>query len=357
MRKDRMNKIISNMRNHNVESMIITSSDSIFYLLGKWIEPGKRLLALYINTSGETKLFMNELFPVEEGMNVDIILHKDIDDPIKQLSLFIKENEIVGIDKEWPAHFLIKLMNEKPNAKFVNGSRVVDEVRMIKDEEEINLLRKASGINDIAMSHVIKLINENNTEKDISKLIPDIFEKNGCESTSFSPIICYGANGAEPHHKPDNTKLERDKGIIIDMGGKYKGYCSDMTRSFFYGNPCDEYKKIYNLVLTANTEAIKTIKPGVKFSEIDKIARNIIEKGGYGKYFTHRTGHNIGIVCHEYPDVSGINDMYLQVGMVFSIEPGIYIPGKFGVRIEDLVVVTEDGCEILNKYDKNLKTL
>ena len=130
-----------------------------------------------------------------------------------------------------------------------------------------------------------------------------------------------------------------------------------MTRSFFFGEPDEEYKKIYDLVLQANLEAIKTVKPGIQMKEIDMAARKIIDDAGYGKYFIHRTGHGIGIQVHEYPDVSSVNSMICQEGMCFSIEPGIYIEGKHGVRIEDLVLVTKDGCEVLNSYNKDIKII
>ncbi|RKD23609.1 Xaa-Pro dipeptidase [Caminicella sporogenes DSM 14501] len=354
MNKKRLEKVIKNMEKYNIDQMIVTSSDSIFYLLGEWIHPGERMLALFIDTNGEAKLFVNELFPITKDLGVKVHIHKDTDNPIDDLAEVIDESKVVGIDKEWPSRFLISLLKKKNGLKVENGSIVVDEARMIKDEQEIELMRKASAINDKAMEEIIEFIKKGCSEIEASKKLAEIYSKYGCSGFSFEPLICYGANAAEPHHASDNTELKENSCIIIDIGCIKDDYASDMTRSLFYGKPDEEYKKIYDLVYKANKAAIEAVKPGVKFSDIDRAARKVIEDGGYGKYFIHRTGHNIGINVHEYPDVSSSNDMEVVEGMVFSIEPGIYLEGKYGVRIEDLVVVTKDGCEVLNKFTKDL---
>jgi Xaa-Pro dipeptidase len=357
MKELRLKNILRNMEKSNLDQMIITSPATIFYLTGKWIEPGERMMALYINTNGKKKLFINALFPISEDLGVELEVYRDGEEPIALLSKYV-ENKKLGIEKSWPSHFLIKLMEYNKEATFINSSNIIDEVRMIKDEEEIALMREASKVNDIVMKEVITLFNENNDEKTICKLLGELYEKQGTNSFSFHPLIAYGANAAEPHHDSDNTKLKNGDSIIIDIGGLTNRYCSDMTRTVFYKTVSEEQKKIYDLVLRANKNAIAAVKPGVRFSDVDKAARSIIEAGGYGQYFTHRTGHNIGIEVHEFPDVSSANsNMILQEGMIFSIEPGIYLPGNSGVRIEDLVVVTKHGCEILNSHTKDLMVI
>lgn len=353
----RLERILDNMETHNMSQMIVTSTSSIFYLTGKWIEPGERLLALYIDTKGTKKLFINELFPIKEQLGVDIVVYNDSEDPIKLLAKEVEEDKLVGIDKEWPSHFLIRLINIINKIKFVNGSPVIDEVRMIKDEEEINLMRKASNINDKVMSDLVKIISSEYNEKKVCKILDSIYEKYGTPGFSFYPLIAYGANAAEPHHSSDDTFVDNGESIILDIGGKTNYYSSDMTRTVFYNNVSEEQKEIYKIVLEANLKGIEEVRPGVKFSDIDKATRDVIIKAGYGKYFTHRTGHNIGIDTHEFPDVSGVNDMIVKPGMIFSIEPGIYLTGKFGVRIEDLVLVTENGCELLNNYTKEMQII
>ncbi|PAB60685.1 M24 family metallopeptidase [Anaeromicrobium sediminis] len=358
MKKERLNRILGNMDKHNIEQLIITCPDSIFYLLEEWIHPGERMLALFLNKTEKPKLIINELFPMQRDLGVDLVIYNDTENPVDYLGELINEETVMGIDKEWPSRFLIELLSQKEGLRVINSSIVVDEVRMIKDKEELDLMRKASEINDKAMGELLEYVKEGkHTESQLGKILETIYAKYDTHGFSFSPLICYGENAAEPHHSSDDTALEENSSIIIDIGCFSKNYASDMTRSFFYGEPSEEYKKIYELVREANKAGIEAVKPGVKFSHIDKAARKVIEDGGYGKYFTHRTGHNIGINVHEFPDVSSVNDMVVEEGMVFSIEPGIYLTGKYGVRIEDLVVVTKDGCEVLNNYSKELSII
>lgn len=357
MKEFRLNRILEEMKNNSIPQMIISSPAAIFYLTGKWIESGERMIVLYINIKGDRKLIINELFPVNEDLGLDLVWYRDIDDPIEILSQYTNSNEILGIDKTWPSHFLISLMDRKGATAFVNGSPIIDRIRMIKDEEEKDLMREASRINDKVMDKIVKYICPENTEKRIGNILGQLYEEEGTQGFSFEPIVAYGVNGADPHHSNDNSTVKVGEGIIIDIGCKNKFYCSDMTRTFFYGEPSAEAKKVYNIVLEANLKAIATVKPGVRFCDIDKAARDVIESYGYGKNFTHRTGHSIGLEVHDLGDVSAANEEVVKPGMIFSIEPGIYIEGKVGVRIEDLVMVTEDGCEILNKYPKELTVL
>lgn len=354
MNKSRINKVLCCMEKEGLKQMIVSSPAAIFYLTGKWIEPGERMLTLYINAKGDKKLIINKLFPTEPQSGLDLLWYSDIEDPIELLSTIIDKNDVLAVDKTWPAHFLIKLMDKKAARGFVNGSPIIDRVRMIKDAEEIELMRKASLINDKVMGEIFKEISKDNSEKKMCSLLGEFYEKEGAQGFSFEPIVAYGANGADPHHSNDNSLPKKGDSITIDTGCRNKFYCSDMTRTFFYGEPSEESKKVYEIVREANLRGIEKVKAGVRFCDIDKAARDYIESFGYGEYFTHRTGHSIGIETHDFGDVSSINKEEVKPGMIFSIEPGIYLPGKVGVRIEDLVVVTEDGCEVLNHYTKDL---
>lgn len=355
MKENRLNNILKAMEENNLKQMLVTSPASIFYLTGKWIEPGERLLALYISTKGDKKLFINELFPVTEDLGIDLVVYNDTQDSIGVLSNFLDKDSVLGIDKNWPSRFLISLMEKKSASGFVNASPIIDRVRMIKDREEIELMRKSSRINDKVMERVVKLISEEYDEKKICTILSELYENEGAEGFSFSPLIAYGKNAAEPHHDSDKSKVSIGDTVILDIGGVKDFYCSDMTRTVFYKEAPEEAKNIYNIVLEANLKAIEAVKPGVRFCDIDRAAREVIEKKGYGKYFTHRTGHNIGIEVHEFGDVSSVNEDILKPGMIFSVEPGIYLLGKCGVRIEDLVLVTENGVEVLNSYTKELQ--
>ena len=241
--------------------------------------------------------------------------------------------------------------------KYVNASFIIDTLRMCKDEEEKDLMKNASNINDMAMEKLQNLLTQDLTEKEMAQRLASIYEELGADGFSFPPIIAYGANGADPHAHCGSAKLKEGDCVILDIGCIKDNYCSDMTRTVFYKSASEKAKEVFNIVLEANKRAIAMVKPGVRFCDIDNAAREYITEKGYGKYFTHRTGHSIGIETHDMGDVSSINTDILKPGMIFSVEPGIYLPGEFGVRIEDLVLVTEDGHELLNKYNKELNII
>lgn len=358
MKQNRVNNVIEAMKNQGLNQMLVSAAPAIFYLTGKWISPGERMIALYLNTNGEHKFIVNKLFPIYEDLGVEIKWYTDIENPIEILCEIVNKEETLGVDKNWPAHFLIKIMEQNGAKNFINASPIIDRLRMIKDEEEIALMKKSSEINDRVMTALCNELNEGYSEKYYCNLLADLYEKEGVNSFSFSPIIATSPNGADPHHESGKQTLKKGQSIVIDIGGVYNHYCSDMTRTLFFGGePSERHKEIYNVVKEANLKAIATVKEGVKFSDIDKAARDHIEKAGYGEFFTHRTGHSIGIEGHDFGDVSSINHEEVKAGMIFSIEPGIYLKDDFGVRIEDLVLVTKDGCEVLNSLSKEVKVI
>ncbi len=354
MSNKRIENLLEKMRQNDIPQMIISDTPAIFYLTGKWMEPGERLLALYLNVNGKHKIFINELFPVAEDLGVEKVWFSDTDDGVELISQYVDKDKTMGIDKNWEAKFLLRLMELEGGKNFVNGSLLVDEVRMIKDEKEKELMREASRVNDIAVQKIIDMLPEEITEKELADRLMPIYKEMGATAFSFDPIIAYGANAADPHCVPGDNELKPGDSVVIDIGCIKDHYHSDMTRTVFYKEAPEESKKIFNIVLEANKKAIEMVKPGVRFCDIDAAARDHIEEAGYGEYFIHRTGHSIGIEGHEYGDVSSTNTDELKPGMIFSVEPGIYIPGKIGVRVEDLVIVTEDGHENLNKHNKEL---
>ncbi|MBS4537367.1 aminopeptidase P family protein [Clostridium sp. D2Q-11] len=357
MKSNRLNKVLKSMKDNNLNQLIISDPASIFYLAGEWIHPGERMLALYLNTKGGHKLFVNKLFPIREDLGVEIVSFDDTDDCVKILSESLMNDQTVGIDKNWPSSFLIRLMELNGARAYVNGSFIVDRARMIKDSEEIELMRNTSRLNDMAIEKLKEAVLEGYTEKDMTQVLLSIYKEIGAEGFSFNPIIAYGPNAANPHHENGLSTPKKGDSIILDIGCVKDSYCSDMTRTVFFKEVDEKSKEVFNIVLEANKKAIAKVKPGVRFCDIDLAARDYIESMGYGEYFTHRTGHSIGIEVHDFGDVSSVNTDVLEPGMIFSIEPGIYIPGKVGVRIEDLVLVTEDGCEVLNKANKELEII
>ena len=354
MNKERIDGVVANMKEAGLDYLLISEPSSIDYLIDYVNNPGERMYVLMLGTKGDHKLFFNKLFFVDKDLGIDIVWHSDVDDATQTIVDNLKDAKKIGVDKHWSANFLLDLMEKLPDVKFVNGSKCVDYKRMVKDDHEQQLMIEASRINDQAIHEVIHQVSLGLSELEVAAKLGDIYSKFGGEGNSFDAIIAYGANGANPHHENDASCLKPGDSIIIDMGCKYQGYCSDMTRTVFYKEVSQEAKEVYELVKAANEAAEAMIKPGVRLCDIDKTARDLITKAGYGKEFNHRLGHFIGRDVHEYGDVSVNFDLEVQEGMIFSIEPGVYLPGKFGVRIEDLVLVTKDGCKVLNSYTKDL---
>ncbi|MBE6048714.1 MAG: aminopeptidase P family protein [Clostridium sp.] len=358
MKTERINRVLKEMMTKGLKQILVSAPPSIFYLTGKWFNPGERMITLLLKSNGEHKLVVNKLFPVDQNLGIDIVWYDDCDNPIDILSKYIDKNEVLGIDKVWQAHFLISLMEKKAAKNFVNSSPIIDRIRMVKDEEERELMRIASQKNDIVMKNLWNELKEGKTEKYYANVLKELYAAEGMDGFSFEPIVAFCPNGADPHHETDDTVLKKGQSIVIDIGGVYKSYCSDMTRTVFFGEePSDEHRKVYEIVKEANLRGIAAVKEGVKFSDIDKAARSYIESMGYGEYFTHRTGHSIGIETHDFGDVGSTNHDEVKEGMIFSVEPGIYLKDNIGVRIEDLVMVKKDGAEVLNSVTKEIVVL
>ncbi len=355
MDTNKLGRILAKMEEKGIPQMIITDPPAIFYLTGKWIYPGERLHALYINVNGKHNFIINKLFPQETDLGVEITYYDDIEDGVEILSRFVEKDKVIGVDKVWPSKFLLRLQELGAGSKFVNGSVIVDKIRQIKDAKEQETMIESSRINDQVMGELIPWVVKGLTERELNAKVREIYKKHGITEVSFDPITAYAKGAADPHHVTDDSKGKHGDCVILDIGGFYKNYASDMTRTVFIGSVSERQKEIYNIVLEANLRGIAAAKPGAKMKDVDLAARNYIEEKGYGKYFTHRTGHSIGLEDHEVGDVSSVNEEIIEVGQCFSVEPGIYLPDEgIGVRIEDLVLVTEDGCKVLNEYTKDI---
>jgi len=228
-------------------------------------------------------------------------------------------------------------------------------VVLYKDKDEQEKLIQSSLLNDAVMAELIPYVVKGHTEKELNAIARELYKKHGASDVSFDPITAYGRGAADPHHETDDTKGKRGDCVLLDIGGVLDNYISDMTRTVFLGEVSERHKEIYQIVRDANLRGIAMAKPGNRMCDVDLACRNYIEEKGFGKYFTHRTGHSAGIEDHEVGDVSSVNEEVIEVGQCFSVEPGIYIPEEnIGVRVEDLVLITEDGCMVLNHYPKDL---
>ena len=231
---------------------------------------------------------------------------------------------------------------------------LITESREVKESSEVECIKKAQAIAEEAFNHILTFIKPGVTEKQIALELDFYMLSHGAEAVSFETIAVTGAKTSMPHGVPDETVVKPGDFITMDFGAVYKGYHSDMTRTVAVGNVTDEQKEIYNIVLKAQINALSVLKSGLPCAEADKAARGIIENAGYGEYFGHGTGHGVGIEIHEEPSLSPRSEQKLKVGNVVTVEPGIYLPGKFGVRIEDMALITEGGYENLTTSPKEL---
>ena len=352
MYEQRIKTVRRNLANRGLEQMLVCDPRSIHYLTGAFIEPGERFLGLIVGSDARPTLVLNALFAAPADAACTVRSFTDTDDPLAIVEGLCDADKPLGCDKNLPARFLLPLMERGAASGFVLASDAVDDARAIKDDTERELMRAASAANDAAMDRFRRLVHEGVTGQ-----LEAIYRELGAQGHSFTPIVSFGANAADPHHEPDDTPLASGDVVLFDVGCRKGEYCSDMTRTFVFGEPSEKLREVHDTVRRANEAARKLVAPGVRFCDIDAAARSIIEEAGYGSYFTHRLGHQIGLDVHEPGDVSAAHDAPVQAGMVFSIEPGIYLPGEFGVRIEDLVLVTEDGCEVLNSYPRELVSI
>lgn len=233
--------------------------------------------------------------------------------------------------------------------KLIPTRGLVENLRRVKDQKEIKLIRKAIEIAENALAKMLKKIEIPIKEQELSALLEYELKKAGAEGSAFNPIIAFGRRTSYPHSKPSSIRLKRGDLIKIDCGAIYQEYSSDLTRTFVLGRATKRQKRIYSLLYRAQSEAIERIRPGIECSRIDKIARDIITREGYGKFFGHGLGHGVGKEVHEGPYLKSGDHTFLEPGMILTVEPGVYIPGWGGMRIEDMVLVTEKGCEVLSK--------
>ncbi len=357
MYETRAERVLANLGKMGLGQILISDPMSIFWLTGYYTEPYERFLALYLAAGRDPVLFCNRLFPDASGNCETVVVFSDVDDPVPLVSTVTRHDVPLGVDKDLAARWLVPLMSAGAASSFVLGSPAVDDARSVKDAREQDLMRAASATNDHAMAWLVEQVRPGVTEASIAERLLAEYRSLGAEGHSFSPIVSFGANAADPHHFPDETTLRPGDPVLFDVGCRQDSYCSDMTRTFFTARPTEHQRRVYETVRAANETAEALVRPGVTFASIDHAARSVIDAAGWGEYFTHRLGHQIGLVDHEPGDVSSAHDEPVRPGQVFSIEPGIYLPGDIGVRIEDLVIVTNDGCEVLNSYPKELAVL
>ncbi|MFQ3549399.1 MAG: Xaa-Pro peptidase family protein [Armatimonadota bacterium] len=353
MHKKRIYKIIEIINSNGCDSFLVTSIDNIFYLSGF-----TGSTAALIITENDTYILVDPRYSIQarnECNDIEVVDYTG-KSTIDAVSSFINDKNIKSVlceaDNLSVTLFnkLKSSLNESISLELSSG--VVEKLRMVKDEYEIEKIKSACRIVDDTISKISNTIKVGMTEKEVAILIDYTMRSVGADKAGFDTIAASGHNSACPHASPTDRKLQYGDFLKLDFGAELNRYNSDITRTFVIGKPTDKHKEIYNTVLAAQMKAIEAIKPNISGKEIDDVARNYIAECGYGKNFGHGLGHSIGIEVHDGPGLSQTSDIILQPGMVFTVEPGIYIEGFGGVRIEDDVLVTETGYEILTHSNK-----
>lgn len=342
-------------------AMLVGPSSDLEYLTGLHFHPDERFKALIALEDGSFFHIIPELYYEEAieklGAEAKIYVWSDSEGFLSAVNKAKDEYGInsitIGINDGVRAVDIID-MKECLDVRFVNGTGILERMRLIKNEEERNHLRKAAAIADEVMGRIIEYIRPGMLERDISKRIEELFQECGGHGLAFDSIVASGPNTSRPHYNRDDRRIEEQDIIILDFGCRYNGFCSDISRTVFIGEPTEEQRKVFDIVVKANSAAEDLIRPGVTAHQADVAARSIIRDAGYGSCFLNRTGHGIGMAVHEGPYIKEGNHQVLEPGMTFSIEPGIYIAGRFGMRVEDIVLVAGNGREVLNKYTKDI---
>ncbi|SDH98832.1 Xaa-Pro dipeptidase [Planococcus glaciei] len=349
----------------DVDAAFVTNPDNVFYASGFKSDPHERLLGVMVFKDAEPFLICPQMeIPDAKsaGWNGDIVGHVDTEDAMQVLHRTTAERNgsvrRIAIEKSHMTVDRFEAMNRLfGNPEFVALDEKINAMRVIKDEAELQILREAAELADYAIEIGAKTLREGITEIEVMTEIELALKKRGVTHMSFDTTVLSGPKAASPHGKTGDRKIQKGDLVLFDLGVVHKGYCSDITRTLAFGEPNEEQKAVYDIVLRAELAAVNAVKPGITAAELDQASRQVIEDAGYGEYFTHRLGHGLGISVHEFPSLHGSNQMAMEAGMVFTIEPGVYVPGKVGVRIEDDVAVTENGVEVLTKFPKELQII
>lgn len=351
----RLERLEALMRDRGVDLVLLSVGADLPYLTGYEAMASERLTVLVVSVGREPVLFVPELeAPRVDAHSFELVAWGETDDPVDLASsIAVKPGRVAIGDHMWST-FLLRFQVRWPNAEWVAASALTAELRMRKDVIEIEELRRAARGVDLVMGRIPQEVRfSGRTERDVARDISAMTLDVGHDTTEFT-IVASGPNGASPHHEPGSRMIERGDLVVCDFGGRWDGYFSDSTRTFCVGEPSVGEVEVHGVVRAANEAGRAAVGPGVTCEAIDRAARSVIEDAGYGNRFIHRTGHGIGLEVHEEPYIVRDNDLQLEPGMTFSIEPGVYIPGRFGVRIEDIVACTDDGGISLNASDRGL---
>jgi len=342
------------IRSRDLDALCVSVGSDLPYLTGYRAMPLERITMLVVPADGRATLVVPGLeaprVDVPGGL-FDVCGWAESDHPIATIDQLLGDAGAVAIGDETWSRFLLQLQEANPQRSFVSASHLMASLRTRKSRVEVDALRKAAATVDTVVDEMSSVRFSGRSERDLSREIVDRTIAGGHDSMDFW-IVASGPNGASPHHEPRERVVQQGDAVVVDFGGHQDGYCSDTTRMFVVGEPPYGFDEAFEVLRSAQRAAVDAVRPGVLAESLDAVAREIIVEAGYGELFIHRLGHGIGMDAHEHPYLIEGNDQAIESGMAFSIEPGIYVPGQWGMRIEDIVAVTDDGVERLNTSDR-----
>ncbi|MED3692201.1 Xaa-Pro peptidase family protein [Peribacillus butanolivorans] len=365
MQKTRLSSLSDWLKEQDIDVSFISSTENVFYLTNFYTDPHERLLGLFVFKQEEPFLIcpgMEVSQAKAAGFQYEIIGYADHEDPWEKVKIAFEKRGLkankAAVEKE-----LLSYSRAEQLLQLVEGATIhsveekMNQLRLIKDEKELKIMEQAAQLADYGVQVGIEALQSGITEMDVLAKIEYELKRKGIREMSFSTMVLFGEKSGQPHGNPGLVSLKTGDFVLFDLGVVLDGYCSDITRTFAYKEISSKQTDIYETVLKSQLKALEASKPGTRIGELDQIARDIITESGYGEYFPHRLGHGLGISVHEYPSMSHTNNDLLQEGMVYTIEPGIYVPDIGGVRIEDDVYITKDSHVTLTKFPKELQII
>ncbi len=354
---ERITRAAAMVSGAGMDGLLVTAGSDLRYLTGYTPIPLERLTMLIVAPGRDPVMVVPALerpgaVASPAGAQVEVLGWTDAEDPYALVARFLAPGRYAITDQTWASHVL-GLRRGAPAVSLEPAGKVLPLLRAVKDEEELQALRAAGAAADASFAEIVRTTFEGRRELDVARDLADLLCAHGHETAEFT-IVGSGPNGASPHHEASDRVIGAGDVVVLDFGGRRHGYWSDITRTVVVGEPSPEAVEVHATVRAAQQAGFEAVRPGDPCQDVDRAARAVIEQAGFGDRFIHRTGHGIGMELHEPPYIVKGNDTPLEPGMTFSIEPGIYLPERFGVRIEDIVAVTREGAERLNGAPRDL---
>ncbi|MBE3589288.1 MAG: aminopeptidase P family protein [Firmicutes bacterium] len=352
----RIARLQAQLRAKGWAAAFIAPGDDLRYLTGFTTTPDERPAFLAVAPEGAAWL-MPSLNREQAAAQSDLpfFSYADEEGPdgalrrlLDSLGLSGRNGASLAVNDDMRADFLLLLQRALPGAAWEPASQVLGPMRMVKDADEIARLERVADITDRALERALAAVRPGVTERQLQRVVEEAFGEEGVDEVLFA-IVAAGPHSAYPHHHTSDRAVAAGEPVLFDIGARKDGYCSDITRMAYVGEPDEEYRRVHAAVEAAVEAAFAAARPGVPLRAVDEAARRAITEAGYGPYFIHRTGHGLGLSGHEPPSVHGRNEALIQEGMVFTIEPGVYLPGRFGVRLEEVAVVGPEGARRLSR--------